>query len=183
MADMSFTPYPESVQIRFWSKVERRGSDECWPWQGHRSPQGYGAITIDGKARRTHRVAYEMHYQRPLGKLFACHTCDNPPCVNPAHLFAGTPADNVHDMMRKGRVVRPIRDNAKVNYARGEAVTLAKLTADNVPIIRARREMGESYGSIARDYGVDRTLIYQICAGKLWKHVPVIAAMKEGRDG
>ena len=89
---------------RLWSKVDRRGPDECWEWRGCRNERGYGRFYADGRRNSVHRVVASAALGRPLqdGEC-ACHRCDNPPCVNPAHLFVGTHQDNVHDMMRKGR--------------------------------------------------------------------------------
>lgn len=89
---------------RFLANVDRRGADECWLWLGTRHHTGYGVITgDDGVQRRTHRVAYELA-NGPLGPgMLACHRCDNPPCVNPGHLYAGTPLDNTRDKMTRGR--------------------------------------------------------------------------------
>lgn len=90
----------------------RAGPDDCWLWTGsrNRSRDGspsYGRIFFDGKTRKAHRVAYELaHGPIPYG-LFACHKCDNPRCVNPAHIFLGTAFDNVEDRRSKGRVSVP----------------------------------------------------------------------------
>jgi len=90
---------PLGVRLDRGYRVELSG---CWEWIGAKSPEGYGRI---GKVY-AHRFAYEREHG-PLAKgLFVCHTCDNPGCVNPAHLFAGTPTDNVRDMIQKGRSVK-----------------------------------------------------------------------------
>lgn len=89
------------ASARFWEKVDRSG--ECWEWQGAVGHTGHGVFRDRGKNLRAHRVSYEFENGPiPLG-LFVCHHCDNPRCVRTSHLFLGTPADNVHDMMRKGR--------------------------------------------------------------------------------
>jgi hypothetical protein len=96
-----------SVEARFHALYVRGGADECWIWLGARSPLGYGRFRRDGRAQIASRVAYELaHGPIPDGRL-VCHRCDNPPCVNPGHLFLGTDADNVRDMRRKGRAPRP----------------------------------------------------------------------------
>lgn len=84
---------------RFWSKVDRRGPDECWPWLAAKSATRYGVFD----KTRAHRVAYALtHGLIPEGRI-VCHRCDNPPCCNPAHLWLGTPKDNTADMVAKGR--------------------------------------------------------------------------------
>ena len=89
----------------FWGRVDRRGADECWPWTGLRLPWGYGSLRLRGhkSPSRAHRLMYEFkHGPIPVGQC-VCHRCDNPRCVNPAHLFLGTQTDNLRDMRDKGR--------------------------------------------------------------------------------
>ncbi len=85
---------------RFWSKVDRSG--DCWLWTAARRPLGYGALKVGGRVLHAHRVAYELVYGKIPPDLIVLHICDNPPCVNPAHLRVGTRSENTRDMYAKG---------------------------------------------------------------------------------
>ena len=93
---------------RFWAKVESRSDEECWPWLGAKAERGYGRIWNAPKMRPAHRVAWELHYGVEISdELDACHSCDNPSCVNPKHVFPGTASDNAKDAYAKGRLYNP----------------------------------------------------------------------------
>lgn len=91
----------ETTIQRFWSRVDKSG--QCWIWTRGKSRNGYGRFRLKGKIIYAHRFAFEITYGTVLPGLHICHKCDNPPCCNPKHLWAGTPADNMHDRDRKGR--------------------------------------------------------------------------------
>lgn len=153
---------PAGRSERFWSKVDRSGGpDACWKWIGNIDKGGYGKFSVGPKGAdkwlRAHRFAYEMS-NPPLGDLLACHRCDNPSCVNPAHIFAGTNLDNIRDCISKGRH-RVIR-RAGVRIA-----TLRSLTEDEVREIRGFAAGGESHESIAKRYPVQRRQISRIVQG------------------
>lgn len=88
---------------KFFSQVQY--SPDCWEWLGSTARKGYGQFYFQGKTKPSHRWSYE-YFIGPLGDLLCCHHCDNPPCVNPFHLFAGTAKDNAQDMVKKGRAPR-----------------------------------------------------------------------------
>lgn len=135
----------------------------CIEWMGGRSTYNYGIIQskVHG-AIGAHRVALSIKLGHPIpDNVHALHTCDNPPCVNPDHLFAGTDQDNVADMIAKGRNIY------------GERVKTRKLTENQVREIIARHSTGTiGQRRLAREYGVSASAIQKITEGKLWGYLP-----------
>lgn len=148
---------------RFWSKVDRSGGpDACWPWT-RATHQGYGWFRLRGVSITASRFAWRItHGPIPVG-LYVCHTCDNRPCCNPAHLWLGTQADNVRDMFAKGR--------QGTGRARGEAVGGARLTETAVRSIRDLHGAGRSKRSLGFAFGVSRRTVQQVLSGDTWRHV------------
>lgn len=153
-----------NVESRFWPKVMKPLQwDACWPWTGAKrgDRQGYGNFKIKSYvAARAHRVSYALYYGQSPGSMLVCHKCDNPVCVNPAHLFLGTVQDNSDDMVRKGR--SPRRDQ------KGEKNAAAKLTSDDVAAIRRLIAAGHTNIAIAERYSVTHSLISRIRRGRAW---------------
>jgi hypothetical protein len=153
----------KSEAERFWCKVDRRGPDECWEWQAARSEHGYGAFGLTGFGSGkvpAHRWSYAETVGPIPDGMHVCHRCDNPPCVNPQHLFVGTLADNMRDMVEKGRSLK------------GERHNLAQLTEAQVLAIRqAWADGGETQTQIAERFNTNKANVSQIVRGKKWKHL------------
>jgi hypothetical protein len=154
---------PTAVPLaeRFWQKVDKRGPDDCWTWTASTS-YGYGKLGIGGKRggwKQAHIVSWELH-NGPVPKgLFVCHSCDNPPCVNPQHLFVGTALDNNMDKAQKGRA------------SRGEQRWNARLTPRGVQKIRSLHRRGIDKTAIAQSMGLGRTTVHAVLEGRTWAHV------------
>jgi hypothetical protein len=132
---------------------------ECIEWMGTRHQRGYGVLRKEGRHVLAHREAYEQAYGLIEDGLSVLHHCDNPPCVNPEHLFLGTQADNMRDMRSKGR-------GFTLPVSRGETHPRALLTAAQVQAIKKdTRRLGE----IAREYGVSSDAIQAIRVGRNWR--------------
>lgn len=151
-----------TLRERFELRFERGEADECWLWTGQLNYLGYGTIGR-GAARHAlaHRVSYELHVGPIPEGAHILHSCDVRNCVNPSHLRPGTHAENMRDMHSRGRRV----------VARGERAGMSKLTDEQVRAIRARRAAGERQIALAREYKVDKTLIWMIVTRKIWTHV------------
>lgn len=158
------TIYDDKTIARFWSKVDRRGPDECWEWTGSRWPGGYGQLHLSKprRLRSAHIISYEIHFG-PTGDLLVCHRCDNPPCVNPSHLWLGTNDENMADMVAKGR--------AAGHDQRGSVNANAILSDEDVLEIRRLISLGHYNTVIAVPFGVHHSMISKIRRGKAWTHI------------
>lgn len=156
MATFDPTSVDDAAKARFWAKVNIRSPDECWDWTAHRNPRGYGTHRHLGQSWTANRFSLMMHLGRELGQdEFSCHTCDRPACVNPRHLYAGTIADNMADMVRRNR--SPV----------GERNPASKLTAGDVARIREMAKSMLQY-KIALEFGVRPQCISRIVRGERW---------------
>lgn len=163
---------------RFWGRVDRSGGpDACWPWTRYCDPAGYGRLYFQGNSFYAHRFAFIVSHGTIPEGLHICHTCDNPPCCNPAHLWAGTARDNAHDAQEKGRRLKPNpnpkkRYQATGNYpCKGTTHGRAKLTNDDVRAIRQLCRDGVRHEDIAIRFGVSASLISEINTRKIWRHI------------
>ncbi|MGW2739165.1 hypothetical protein ACWC4D_33820 [Streptomyces sp. NPDC001288] len=149
---------PELIQRRFMRKVVVAPAG-CWEWSGVRTERGYGRVRIGKREFGAHRVALVIATGRSLlDGEYACHRCDNPPCVNPAHLFHGDALSNMQDMAQKGRHVSVAHQ--------GQANGQAKLTEPDVRWIRSNTHIGTK--DAAEQFGVSTSLIRQVRSGEAW---------------
>jgi hypothetical protein len=157
---------PTPLETRFWQRVFRGSDSDCWPWLGCQHNFGYGVLGLGGKSKPgrknqdvAHRISWMIHYGSiPVG-LFVLHKCDNPLCVNPAHLFLGTQTDNMQDMTKKGR-----RMHGQRHYH-------AKLKDSDVLDIRVRYRNGERITELAKQFGVTWETMAAVAKGRTWKHL------------
>lgn len=152
---LSGRAFKKSVMQRFEEKLSRSDSG-CWEWRAYRNRDGYGQFQ-DGSAKiLAHRFSYKTYVGEVPPGMFVCHRCDNPACVNPEHLFLGTPLDNVIDMHSKCRAIV------------GENHANSKLTeAQALSILRDVRLHHE----VANEYGISRSVVTRIKRGNRWKHL------------
>jgi hypothetical protein len=160
-------------ELRFWSYVDIRADEECWPWVGATDGRGYGRFWFDGRTIQAHRFAYEAALGETIpADHYGCHSCDYPPCCNPAHVWPGTHADNVADCVAKGR------------QSRGERQHCAKLTSEQVAAIKCHYEAGgvtmEEVGAL---FGVGKQAVCDIVRGKTWKHTRAEGDIPQVQEG
>lgn len=146
----------------FWSNVYVGSDSECWEWISYSGTREYAETKWHGKNVRCHRKAYELFYHTEIPEgMQVCHTCDNPPCCNPHHMFLGTFQDNVDDRERKGR--------NKLPHSIGEQHGQHKLTQSQVLEIRKLYNSGQhTYYSLADLFGVTFGNIRKIVKKQTW---------------
>jgi hypothetical protein len=156
---------PANTPDVLWSKVDKKGEDECWNWIGYKNEQGYGRTWINDVGYYAHRVIYALEYPNQITLSapeqtsnfgFLLHTCDNPSCCNPRHLFVGTHADNMADKAAKGR---------SPDFS-GDKGPRAKLTMAQAQEIRNLRSHGASMKELAKQYEISLSSIKTLLIGK-----------------
>jgi hypothetical protein len=141
------------IDVRVFGRVSVAGSG-CWEFSGSRFRLGYGSVTHGGKVCSAHRLAYEIAIGPIPEGMHVIHACDNPPCVNPAHLRAGTHSDNMNDKMAKGRGIMPRTRHTKLS--KGDAVTIREMRGRC-----SQRELSERFG-------ISQSNISRIQSGERW---------------
>ena len=156
-----FEPPDKTFLLRFWKKVNRNDNDGCWVWTGSCKRSGYGEISVrrgfyDHVRRSAHRISWELHNGPIPTDRWVLHHCDNPPCVNPGHLYLGDHAQNTADMVNRNRASRNAR----------------KLTDEQVIEIRALRACGWSQRRIRERYGVSLSIVSNAVRGETYSYLP-----------
>jgi len=146
--------------VRFWRKVLIGGLLECWEWKAARTTRsGYGIMQFKGRPQPSHRIAWMLTYGAIPKGLYVLHKCDNPPCVNPNHLFLGTQKDNMADCVSKGR------------SAKGSKSGKSKLVEADVIAIRKMGNSGVARKVIAEQFHISATHVHALLSRKEWRHL------------
>lgn len=147
-----------TYEKKFWRRVVKNSNNKCWGWKRSTDKFGYAHIEVDRLEKYAHRISWEIHFGEIPEGMFVCHTCDNPSCTNPNHLFLGTYNDNIQDMIKKGR------------NSRGEKRYNAKLTEKQVLKIRSLgNNSSKLHREIAEIYGISQSRVTEIINRKAWK--------------
>lgn len=159
---------------RFWTHVDQSGgAAACWPWTSARDKDGYGIFETREKTVRATRYLMRSLGHDVSGR-FVLHNCDNPSCMNPAHLRVGTARENSADMKARGRSLTGDRNPARQRpetRPRGDSHSLARLTSQQVQTIRVEYANGTTQIALARRFGVGESTIGSVVRRETWRHV------------
>lgn len=151
--------YEQVVQL-VMTNIKIDTETGCWEWKRWVQPNGYGVLWIEDKVWGVHRLMHIIHNGALSSEEIVCHTCDNPSCVNPDHLWSGTHKDNMQDAMQKGRAIK------------GERVPSAKLTKEEVLEIREKYSSSDiSQRDLADQYSLTKSTIGDIVREEIWTHL------------
>ena len=147
-----------TVEQRLWARVDKDAPSECWPFRKAASHE-YGQLMDGYRPVLAHRLAYELTKGSIPEGMVVRHTCDNPPCCNPAHLVVGTYADNSRDMTVRGRAARLFQ------------ISTTKLTDEQAREVVCRRRAGESSAVLADEFGVSRGYVNDLASGRAYRAI------------
>ncbi len=152
----------ENAEVIFWQKVAVSSDiNVCWPWTRGKNQKGYGTSNLNGTSISSHRLAWYFTHKKHPKNLCVCHSCDNPACCNPNHLFLGTIAENNADKVKKGRA----------KGMKGSSHPMAKLSDSDVVDIFNLRKTGQKLKDIAKKYHVTEASVSYIARGRTWSNV------------
>lgn len=161
---------------KFWSRIDKRGESDCWPWLAGNNGVGYGVMYVKQRKGRKAVLAHRLSLALATGlmpKAFALHSCDNPGCCNPRHLRWGTQKENMGDAKTRGRASPPPIHYGPAphrNMPKGEANPSSKLTNEGVAEIYRMRLAGAGNTTIAKKMGLDPSTVLDIIRGTHWGH-------------
>lgn len=152
-------------------------TNDCWIWNGCRNNKGYGGFYLNGKRTLAHWFLLDEKPDPKNGKI-ACHSCDNPACVNPDHIFIGSYSDNMKDMIQKGRHRPEVRRkrceemrNRRRSFA-GSSNPFSIFTEEQALIIKSCPGVRGYRRKLAKAFGVSETSIKEVRSKRAWKHLP-----------
>jgi HNH endonuclease len=162
----------EQIKDIFMKNVEQIPFHDCWEWLGNIDTYGYGRIYFNGKMTKAHRLSYIIFKNEIPKNLWVLHKCDNRSCVNPDHLFLGTSAENIADMVKKGRQAKGEKHRQALRGLRvGIKNPAAKLSEDQIVHIRELYEIGHTQKALAQSFKVVRSTIGRVVRKTHWKHL------------